>query len=146
MQVQPTPRPIAAALSTCLLLSGLPAARAADSLTIYSSAVPGAISPQQLRPGAAVPGYAMVRHEREIALKAGRNQVRFADVAAQIDPTTVSFESLTDAENTHVIEQNYQFDLVSTQRLLEKYIDREITVEQALGSNKEQFTGTLAST
>jgi hypothetical protein len=121
---------------------------AGDALTIYSSAQPGAISTAQYRQGsgATVPGYAMVRHERDISLSNGRNRVRFSDVAAQIDATTVSFESLTDPSNTRVIEQNYQFDLVSTERLLEKYIDREISVDQQHGNGTQTFTGTLSST
>jgi len=121
---------------------------AGDALTIYSSAQPGAVQPEQYRPGqgAAVPGYAMVRHERDLQLTAGRNKLRFSDVAAQIDPTTVSFESLTDPDGTRVIEQDYQFDLVSSARLLEKYIDREVTVEQVRGNGTETFTGMLAST
>ena len=43
-----------------------------------------------------MPGYAVVRHERAMELKSGRNDVRFTDVAGLIDPTTVSFQSLTD--------------------------------------------------
>src|SRR5947207_11318418 len=72
--------------------TGAPAV-AGDAITIYSSAQPGAVVPEQYRPGTGVPvpGYALVRHEREIALNSGRNSVRFSDVAAQIDPTTVSF-------------------------------------------------------
>ena len=50
--------------------------------------------------GQAVPGYAVVRNERELALNRGRNTVRFTDVAALIDPTTVAFESLTDPKGT----------------------------------------------
>jgi len=132
-----------------LTISSLGApAIAGDALTVYSSAHPGAVSPEQYRPGSGVPvpGYAVVRHERDIPLISGTNQVRFSDVAAQIDPTSVSFESLTDPSNTRVIEQNYQFDLVSSQRLLEKYIDREITVDQQRGNNIQSFSGTLSST
>ncbi|HET9663413.1 MAG TPA: hypothetical protein VFP00_04230 [Burkholderiales bacterium] len=95
--------------------------------------------------GQTVPGYAVVRQERELALKGGRNTVRFTDVAALIDPTTVGFESLTDAKGTTVIEQNFQFDLVNTQRLLQKYIDRTITVDQVRGNGIESFRGTLLS-
>ena len=132
----------------CLLPLLSQGAYASEALTIYSSAQPGGVSSEQYRPGsgAVVPGYALIRVERDIALKAGRNTVRFSDVAAQIDPTTVSFESLTDPENTRVIEQNFQFDLVGTERLLEKYIDREIIVEQQRGTGTQSFTGTLAST
>jgi hypothetical protein len=120
-----------------------------QALTIYSTARPGALPPELYRGGAsgpAVPGYAVVRHQRDIALTRGRNNVRFTDVAALIDPTTVHFESLTDASGTRVIEQNFQFDLVSTQKLLEKYIDRRITVDQVRGNNTESFSGTLLST
>ena len=76
--------------------------------------------------GQGIPGYAVVRQERDSNLARGRNMVRFADVAALIDPTTVVFESLTDGKGTTVLEQNYQFDLVSTEKLLQRYIDRPI--------------------
>jgi hypothetical protein len=120
-----------------------------NALTIYSTARPGAIAPELYRNGGrgqAVPGYAVVRHERELALSRGRNAVRFSDVAAQIDPTTVAFESLTDPKGTSVVEQNFQFDLVSQEKLLQKYIDRTISVEQVRGSGVESFSGTLLST
>jgi hypothetical protein len=122
----------------------------ANALTIYSSAAPGAVPPELYRgggqPGYAVPGYAVVRHERSIPLKPGRNEVRFTDVAGLIDPTTVSFKSLSDPEGTRVVEQNFQFDLVSSDKLLQKYVDREITVEQSRGDSVDSFTGTLLST
>jgi hypothetical protein len=145
----------AAALLPALTLAllALPAAAAeplANSLTIYSSAQPGAVPPEMYRYGGqqgyAVPGYAVVRHEREIELNPGRNQVRFADVAGMIDPTTVSFQSLSDPNGTRVVEQNFQFDLVSTEKLLQKFIDRPVTVEQARGDKVESFAGTLLST
>ena len=122
----------------------------ANSLTIYSSVQPGAVPAEMYRnggqSGAAVPGYAVVRHERDIELKAGRNEVRFTDVAGLIDPTTVSFQSLTDPKGTRVVEQNFQFDLVSTDKLLHKFIDRNIAVEQVRGEKVETFGGTLLST
>lgn len=120
-----------------------------QALTIYSTARPGALPPELYRGGAggpAVPGYAVVSQQRDLALVRGRNNVRFTDVAALIDPTTVLFESLTDAVGTRVIEQNFQFDLVSSQKLLEKYIDRRISVDQIRGSDTESFSGTLLST
>jgi len=131
------------------LSSAQPLAQAGDALTIYSTARPGAVAPEIYRHGGrgqALPGYAVVRHERELQLARGRNTVRFTDVAALIDPTTVTFESLTDATGTSVIEQNFQFDLVSAEKLLQKYIDRAISVDQVRGSGVESFTGTLLST
>jgi hypothetical protein len=121
---------------------------AATALTIYSHAAPGAVSPELYRtPGRGnVPGYAVVRQERDLEFAKGRNAVRFSDVAALIDPTTVVFESLTDGKGTTVLEQNYQFDLVSTDKLLQKYVDRPIAVEQVRGQTTETFNGTLLST
>ncbi len=137
---------IAIALS---FVYGTAAGAGGDALTIYSNARPGAVSPAQYLQGGrpqAVPGYAVVRHERPLALEHGRNLVRFSDVAALIDPTTVSFESLTDPAGTAVVEQNFQFDLVSSQKLLERYVDRRIAVDQVRGTGVESFGGTLLST
>jgi hypothetical protein len=144
------------------LLAIVVAAPAADNgpdtaLTIYSTARPGAIPPELYRPLPAganysqpypgqIPGYAIVKQERPIALGKGRTTIRFTDVAAYIDPTTVTFLSLTDPKDTHVIEQNYEFDLVSTDKLMEKYLDKSITVDQVQGDKMATFTGTLLST
>jgi len=111
------------------------------ALTIYSGEGLGAYPD----PGSAR-GYAMVRQERDIDLARGRNEIRFSDVAALIDPTTVSFESLTDPKGTSVQEQNFQFDLVSTEKLLSRFLDREVTVDQIRGQATQSFTGTLLST
>jgi len=126
----------------------------AVALTVYSTARPGAIPADLYRPspsgvtygGPSIPGYAVVKQERQIALDKQQSTVRFTDVAALIDPTTVVFESLTDPAGTSVIEQNYQFDLVSQAKLMERYIDREVTVERAIGDKIETVSGTLLST
>ena len=75
-----------------------------------------------------IPGWGVVKEWRKISLAEGRNEFRFRDVAAHIDSTTVHFKSLTDPEGTHVLEQNYEFDLVSPDRILSKYIDEAITL------------------
>jgi hypothetical protein len=70
---------------------------------------------------------ALVRDRRNIFnLRAGRNIVRFSDVPAYIDPTSVHFFSLTDATGTRVVEQNFEFDLVSADALLRKFLDESI--------------------
>ena len=142
-------RPLAIAVSSAMLAA---AAHAETAITIYSSAQPGAISPEFYRPvpgqgvpnAMSVPGYALVRDDREMKIKEGRSQLSFTDVAALIDPTTVTFSSLTDPA-TRVLEQNFQFDLVSTQKLLLKFIDRQITVDKPNGNNVTPITGTLLS-
>jgi hypothetical protein len=102
--------------------------------------IPGSGVPNAM----AVPGYAMVRQERALNLANGRSTVKFTDVAALIDPTTVTFASLSEPR-TRVLEQNFQFDLVSTDKLLLKYIDRPITVERAVGNQAVTVSGTLLS-
>lgn len=151
----------APAAAGALLLAGLPAAGAVQAaapagdvaLTIYSSASPGAISPEYYRPlpgqgvpnALGVPGYALVRQERAVQLPQGRSELRFTDVAALIDPTTVTFTSLSDPA-TRVLEQNFQFDLVSTDKLLLKYLDRPIIIERNAGNGgTSTVSGTLLS-
>ena len=94
--------------------------------------------------GNAVPGYAIVRDERELELPAGRSQQRFSDVAAYIDPTTVNFVSLTDSA-TRVLEQSFQFDLVNSRKLLNRYIGKPVTVERVQGGQVSTVVGTLLS-
>jgi hypothetical protein len=132
--------------------SGLAADSADTAITIYSSAQPGAIQPSMYRPlpgmglpnAMTVPGYALVRDERTVKLANGRNTLQFTDVAALIDPTTVQFVSLTDPA-TRVLEQNFQFDLVSTQKLLQKFIDKPISVDYSIGDSAKTLSGTLLS-
>jgi len=145
---------VAIALGSLLAAAGAQTQAAAEdtAITIYSSAEPGAISPDQYRPvpgagvpsASSVPGYAMIRQERDVKLASGRSTLKFADVAALIDPTTVTFTSLTEPR-TRVLEQSYQFDLVSTDKLLQKYIDRPISVERHIGDRVETVNGTLLS-
>ena len=135
-------------LATAIVLStaALAAEQPDYSLTVYSSAVPGQISVEQLAAfGQALPGYALVRDGRKMELKKGAGELRFTDVAKRIDPTTVSFASLTDPDGTRVVEQNYQFDLVSQQKLVERYVGQNIAVDQVRGDHVDTVTGKLLS-
>ena len=78
----------------------------------------------------------------ETPLKEGLNIVRFRDVASTIDPTSVYFRSQTDPAGTTVVEQNYEFDLVDANKLLDKYIDKQISV---LSKDGQLYEGTLLS-
>ncbi|MFO0952025.1 MAG: hypothetical protein U0835_12910 [Isosphaeraceae bacterium] len=108
-----------------------PPARSGFALTIYSSADPRSFDPRQFRDGAQgpIPGYGVVRESRQVPLENGLNTVRFSDVASGIDPTTVSFASETDPAGTSVVEQDYEFDLVGSDKLLQKYLGQPITVQ-----------------
>jgi hypothetical protein len=152
MKTIPGSRGARSALFFVVAVAAFPASaqseRGATALTIYSTATPGTINVENFMHGygARVPGYAVVREARSLDFKSGRNTIRFTDVAARIDPTTVAFESLTDPAGTTVMEQNFQFDLVSRDKLLHKYIDRQVTVNVSHGDNVKQITGTLLST
>ena len=72
--------------------------------------------------------FALVKQERELSIHKGVGELRFADVAATIDPTSVSFKSLTAPDKIAVLEQNYQYDLVTVAKLLRKYVDHQVTI------------------
>ena len=100
-------------LSLLLLALLIPTASAQDtavSVTIYNQ------------------GTALIQDRRSFDLSAGANTLDFTDVAAGIDPTSVSFISLTDPTGTVVLEQNYVYDLVGGSALLTRYLDEYISV------------------
>lgn len=79
-------------------------------------------------------GTALVQDRRTYTFSVGDNLLNFTDVASQIDPTSVSFISLTDPLGTNVLEQNYIYDLVGTSALLRRYVDETIRVTTADGT------------
>lgn len=83
----------------------------------------------------------LIKEIRTLDLDEGVNEVRFTDVPSAIDPTSVHFESLT-APETAVLEQNFEYDIVGSSKLLSKYVDREITLITEQG---ETYQGTLLS-
>jgi hypothetical protein len=82
---------------------------------------------------------ALVHDVRRINLSAGVFPLKFEDVAAAINPATVHFRSLTEPAKLNVVEQNYEYDLLDPQKLLQKYVGREVTLvrsEKDAGSTK----------
>src|SRR5262245_50603988 len=141
-----------------VLVLAAPALAADDegpAVTIYSSADPAGFDPQQFiaqqRQGYnpffanQVPGFAVVKETRSAKLAPGVTDLKFTDVAQFIDPTTVSIVDLTDA-NTSVMEQNFQFDLASPWKILDRYVDREIGyVAEKDGQVVKEWKGKLLS-
>jgi hypothetical protein len=72
----------------------------------------------------------LVKDTREVRLPAGVHELRFMDVAALIDPTTLHLKSLTDAAGLRILEQNYEYDLLTSQKLMEKYVGRKVRLYQ----------------
>lgn len=73
--------------------------------------------------------FAVVKERRQMDFAEGQNTVRFTDVASQIDPTSVLFDCLDFPGQAKLLEQNYEYDLVNTQSLLKKYIDKTVHVQ-----------------
>lgn len=103
------------------------------TVTIYRAESPN-------RSGGYDPGFAVVTDRRTLSLKAGDNEVKFENVAAQIDPTTVSLRDLTDAEAV-VLEQSFDYDLGSVDTLLGRYVGQTIVLITEQGETR----GTLLS-
>jgi len=85
----------------------------------------------------------LVKDTREVRLDAGTLEVQFADVAALIDPTSVHLKSLTDPTALKILEQNYEYDLLTSAKLLEKYVGKKVRLYQSNGAYQE---ATLLST
>lgn len=85
----------------------------------------------------------LIRDVRKMDLQAGTQEIRFVDVASLIDPTSVHFKSLTAPEQIAILEQNYEYDLVNAEKILQKYIDQ---VVQLFTKEGKVFEGKLLST
>ena len=134
-------RPLLAALA----LSAVPAAaqaplvsepesREAVSLTVYSQPA-----------GAAGGGFAVVREVRPLVLRDGVQAVRFEGVPAQIDPTSLSLASLTAPGSLSVLEQNYQYNLIGTNSVLDAAVGQRVRVVRDVGDRVVADEGVLVS-
>jgi hypothetical protein len=83
---------------------------------------------------------ALVRDVRELNLASGESRLRFMDIAASINPSTVHFRSLTEPTKLSVLEQNYEYDLLDPNKLLQKFVGREVTlVRPKLSSGTTEY-------
>ena len=71
---------------------------------------------------------ALVKDARRVSLLSGANQLAWREVSAQMQPETAQLRNLTNPGGFRLQEQNFDFDLLTPQKLLEKYIGREVSV------------------
>jgi hypothetical protein len=71
-------------------------------------------------------------------LPRGRVDLKFQGVAARIDPTSVHIRSLNHPEDLAILEQNFEYDLISPAKLMEKYLGRD--VELVVLEDKKEVT------
>ncbi len=91
--------------------------------------------------------FALVREERELSLGKGKLELAFADVSAHIQPETVHLRSLDAPDALEVLEQNYRYDLLSPEKLLEKYVGKRVKVvryNEKLGVDETKLADVLS--
>ena len=71
---------------------------------------------------------ALVRDRRHLVLPRGESKLALRDVSARIQPETALLQSANGSGRVTVVEQNFDYDLLSPQKLLEKYVGRDVDV------------------
>ncbi|MCW5936209.1 MAG: DUF4139 domain-containing protein [Fimbriimonadaceae bacterium] len=91
-------------------------------------------------------GFALVRESRVFNLRSGMQEVSVEDVAAMIEANSVGVRNLTDPKGFRVLEQNYQYDLISPSAILNKAVGQVIVFNRVLpNGQREVVRGTLLS-
>ena len=109
------------ALASALLISG------STEITVYNQ------------------GLGFVKDVRTLHLSRGQQNVVVDDVAQLIDATSVGFKCLSNPGSVSVLEQNYQYDLVSPEAILQKSLGKRIRFTRSMGNQKESVEGILIS-
>jgi hypothetical protein len=73
-------------------------------------------------------GTALIHDRRMITLRGGLNRVAWRDVSANMDPTSALLEAVGSPNSITVVEQNFDFDLLNSDALLQKYVGKYVTV------------------
>lgn len=71
---------------------------------------------------------ALVRDRREVTLPTGAGRLAWREVSARLQPETALLRDLDHPEGFRVLEQNFDFDLLTPTTLLEKYVGRQVEV------------------
>jgi hypothetical protein len=139
---------LGAVAAVCLILVGISgsdkpiAAAAAQGTTTLDDQVDLALTVYNSN-------IALVRDVRNLDLPRGTFDLSFMDIAATVNPATVHFRSLSEPSRVSVLEQNYEYDLLEPDKLLRKYVGRDVTLvrsRQVNGStSEEEVTARLLS-
>lgn len=89
----------------------------------------------------------LVKDRRRVSLPKSIGELRFMDVASQIIPASVHIGSAADPASLAVLEQNYEYDLLSPQKLLDKYVGKQVKLyaKNPYTEREEVVTATLLS-
>ena len=89
-------------------------------------------------------GLALVNEKRQVRTAEGTFALRFSDVGRLIIPASVVLET---GGRLGVLEQQYAYNLLTKDRLLESYLGRQVTLERLdpRTNTRERVSGTLLS-
>ena len=133
-----------AALLAALSLLGteIAMAQSAGESPIATAAAPEQTSTLAEQTAVAVTIYnqnlALIKDRRRLNLPAGRVDLAYRDVSAQIRPETALLRELGDSAGLTVLEQNFDFDLLTPAKLLEKYVGREVGIVRTHPTSGEE--------
>ena len=91
---------------------------------------------------------ALIKDQRKIQLGSGQGTLAFRDVSAQMRPETALLRSLSSPGKLSVVEQNFDFDLLTPQKMLDKYVGKTVTViktNSATGAESSEQAQVLAT-
>lgn len=91
---------------------------------------------------------ALIKDRRRVTLDQGEGMLAFREVSARMQPQTAQLRSLGSAAGVRVVEQYFDFDLLTPQSLLDKYVGRQIGIVKVHPTSGEESIahGTVLST
>jgi hypothetical protein len=85
---------------------------------------------------------ALIKDQRRVQLRSGNSALAFRDVSARLRPETALLRSLSAPGTLSVLEQNFDFDLLTPQKLLEKYVDQTVKIVRVNPATGQESTET----
>ena len=83
---------------------------------------------------------ALVKDTRKVNIKAGLNALALRDVSAQMRPETALLRSINAPGSLTLLEQNFDFDLLTPQKMLEKYVGKTVSIVKTNYKTGEETT------
>ncbi len=90
-------------------------------------------------------GFGFVKEIRTLGLRQGAQTVAIENVAAQIEPASVGVRGLDRPDAFQVLEQNYQYDLISPLAILNKSVGQRVRFIRTMGGARDTLEGVLIS-
>ena len=130
---------LATTLASALAAAASPASAAPGQLTVYSGDF-DAVGQSEAQPGG--PGFALVEQRIGFDLRAGANQVSLSGLPRALDSSSVV---LKPPAGVAVRGQRFDFAVAGQDELLRRALGQTVIVEQAIGNERQSYTGTLMS-